>query len=281
MRPSMKLINIAIIGTGNMGSALLKGLLKNGYPPQQLWVTDPDEKKLKILNEALHIHTTLHNEEAIQHAEIVILAVKPQIMQMVSKSLAGIIQQKKPLVLSIAAGIRIQHLENWLGKIAIVRGMPNTPALIAKGITALVANDLVTTEEQNMAMAILNAVGKTIWLENENQMDTVTALSGSGPAYFFIMMEALQNAAQKLGLPSDMARLLTMETAVGSTQMAGESPLPVNELRNQVTSKGGTTEAAISILEKEIFKLFETAIRAANERSKELGAQFGKEDKNE
>jgi len=277
----MKLINIAIIGTGNMGSALLKGLLKNGYPPQQLWVTDPDEKKLKILNEALHIHTTLHNEEAIQHAEIVILAVKPQIMQMVSKSLAGIIQQKKPLVLSIAAGIRIQHLENWLGKIAIVRGMPNTPALIAKGITALVANDLVTTEEQNMAMAILNAVGKTIWLENENQMDTVTALSGSGPAYFFIMMEALQNAAQKLGLPSDMARLLTMETAVGSTQMAGESPLPVNELRNQVTSKGGTTEAAISILEKEIFKLFETAIRAANERSKELGAQFGKEDKNE
>ena len=193
-------------------------------------------------------------------------------------ALAEIIQVRKPLILSIAAGIQEASIQHWLGgKIAIVRAMPNTPALIGCGAAALHANAYVSHEQRNMAESILRSTGITIWLSDESLMDAVTALSGSGPAYFFLMMEALQQAAENQGLPTETARLLTLQTALGAARMAIESGKPLDELRQQVTSKGGTTEKAISILEENhIRAIYQQALDAAKKRAEELGELLGK-----
>ncbi len=270
--------HITIIGAGNMGTALLGGLIKKGYEPKNLWITDPDAKKLAHLQSLYQINTTNKNSESLKTANVVILAVKPQIFQHVISELASSLQVYQPLLLSIAAGITTTSIQQWLTKpLAIVRAMPNTPALINCGASALYANAAVSSQQRQIAEAILCALGITVWLEDENLMNAVTALSGSGPAYFFLIIEALQDAAQELGLPADIAKLLTLQTAYGATRMALESQEDIIQLRQMVTSPGGTTEAAIQVFEKENLRLlFLKALHAANDRAQKLGETLGK-----
>ena len=238
---------IAVIGAGNMGSSLIASLINSGHPSQQLWAADPSEEKLALLKKNFSVHVTSDNKHAISTADIVIFAIKPQLFSQVANALAATIKIRKPLVISIAAGVRIADIQHWIGSdIPIVRAMPNMPAIIGCGATALFANALVTKKEHNQAESILRAAGVVVWLEKENLMDVVTALSGSGPAYFFLVMEAMQQAAVDLGLPEETARLLTMQTALGAVRMGLETGIGLADLRHQVTS-GGTTEKAIFV----------------------------------
>lgn len=268
---------IAIIGAGHMGSCLIGGLINSHHPSEKLWVSDPSPEKIAQIQSQFKVHTTSDNKKAIEAAEVIIFAVKPQALAEIAKALAEPIQLKKPLVISIAAGIRENSIQSWLGsRIAIVRAMPNTPALIGCGATGLYANAYVSHHEREVAESILRAVGIVAWLDQEKLMDVVTALSGSGPAYFFLVMEALQAAAEEQGLDADTARLLTMQTALGAARMAFESGKPIANLREHVTSKGGTTEKAVNVLEENgIRTLFKKALTAAKQRSEELADLLG------
>lgn len=270
--------SIAMIGAGHMGSSLISGLIRNGHPSQQLWATDSNPEKLEELKTRYNIQTTVSNIEAVKAVDVVVFAIKPQMFAEVATDLASIIQSHKPLILSIAAGVRESSIQQWLGgNVSIVRAMPNMPAMIGCGAAALYANPFVSDEQHSIAESILRAVGLAVWLSDENLMDAVTALSGSGPAYFFLIMEALQSAAEQLGLPADTARLLTMQTALGAARMSMESDQTLAELRHSVTSPGGTTEKAISVLEKnKIQKILEEALCAAAQRSKELALHNAK-----
>jgi pyrroline-5-carboxylate reductase len=263
--------NIAIIGAGNMGASLLGGLIKNNYPAEKIWITDTDNHKLEFLKQEFNIHTAHTNLDAIQSADVIILAVKPQILQQVATEIAPALQ--KPLIISIAAGVRIATLQKWLGEsIPIVRVMPNTPALIGCGASALFANTHTSPSQCNLAESILRAVGIAVWVKNEKLIDVVTALSGSGPAYFFLIIEALQNAAEQAGLPAETAKLLTLQTAYGAARMALESNENIVKLRQNVTSPGGTTERAVNVLEQEnIREIFLKTVQAACQRAEELG----------
>ena len=258
-----------------MGASLISGLIADGYNSKHLWVSDPDEQKLKRLEHQFAIHITTNNHSAVQAANTIILAVKPQILAEVSSGIAADVQNKKPLIISIAAGVREASLQKYLGgNIAIVRSMPNTPALIGCGASALFANEFVSREQKQTAEKILRAVGLVTWLEDEKLMDIVTALSGSGPAYFFLLIEILQETAEKLGLPKDISRLLTLQTAFGASRMALESEASASQLRQQVTSPGGTTEQAVRVLEENnIRRIFSEALLAAKTRSEELAKQ--------
>lgn len=271
---------ITFIGAGNMGSSLIGGLIKDGHPAGNIWACDPSQEKLDYLQQTYQIHTTTENEQAAHAAGVIVLAVKPQLFAKVTQPLASVIQGRKPLFISIAAGIRESSIQHWLGgSHAIVRAMPNTPALIGCGATALYANSHVSKEQRNTAESILRAVGIALWLDDEQLMDVVTALSGSGPAYFFLMMEALQDAAEQSGLPADTARLLTLQTALGAARMAIESGKPLPELRHNVTSPGGTTEKALSVLEENhIRDIYRKALQAARLRSEELAEMLGSVD---
>jgi pyrroline-5-carboxylate reductase len=268
----MNKATIAIIGSGNMGASLIGGLITDGYPADKIWIADPSSERLKQIEHQFGVHGTFNNEEAVKMADVVIFAIKPQIFATVATTLAETIQTKKPLVMSIAAGIRETTIQQWLGgNFAIVRSMPNTPALIGCGASALFANPYVTIEQRDVAESILRAVGLVVWLDDEKLMDAVTALSGSGPAYFFLLMDILQQAGEELGLPKEIARLLTLQTGFGATRMALESEASVSELRKQVTSPGGTTEAALNVLEEEnLRRIFTKAVKAAATRSDEL-----------
>lgn len=273
----MKDCNIAFIGGGNMARSLIGGLLADGISPQRIRASDPNMAAVQDLRDRFAIHTTTDNKEAAAGAQVVVLAVKPQVSKEVALTLATIAQDSKPLVISVAAGIRATSLAEWLGKhCAIVRAMPNTPALVRSGATALYANRNVSNEQKNLAESVLRAVGMTLWVDDEGLMDAVTALSGSGPAYFFLVMEALENAGRQLGLPGETARLLTLQTAFGAAKMALESTDDLNTLRQRVTSPGGTTERAIQILQgHHLEKSFSEALRAAHQRSVELATLFG------
>jgi pyrroline-5-carboxylate reductase len=274
----MKNITIAFIGGGNMARSLIGGLLANGLPPPQVWAADPNPATRSEL--ATHyggIHTTADNAEAVRRSDVVVIAVKPQAAQEAAASIAAAVQERRPLVISIAAGIRERVLRAWLGEgTAVVRTMPNTPALVGSGATALFANPAVSTEQKDLAESVLRAVGVTLWVEDEGLLDAVTALSGSGPAYFFLMMEALEAAGRRLGLPRDSARLLTLQTALGAAKMALESSEALSELRRRVTSPGGTTERAVQVLEDHHLEAaFDEALQAAHRRSRELADLFG------
>lgn len=268
---------IAMIGAGNMGSSIIGGLIKDKHPSDKIWAADPSTEKLTFLQNTFHIHTTADNTQAVQSANVVILAIKPQYFASAAQTIKNDVQAKKPLIISVAAGIREASIQKLLGgNIPIVRTMPNTPALIGCGATALYANQFVTKEQRDLAESILRAAGVVVWLNDENLMDTVTALSGSGPAYFFLMMESLQHAAEELGMPSETARLLTLQTALGAARMAIESGAPLAELRRNVTSPGGTTERALSVLEEHhIRDIFRKAVHAAKKRSEELANLLG------
>ena len=268
---------IGFVGGGNMARSLIGGLLADGIAPERIWASDPDPGRLDTLRSAFQINATHDNAEVVNAAGVVVLAVKPQIVRQVTQSLGQMIQAKRPLVISIAAGIREADLRRWLGeKVALVRSMPNTPALVQSGATALYANPYVSDQQRELAESVLRAVGITVWLEDEAHMDAVTALSGSGPAYFFLIMEALEAAAVDLGLVPETARLLTLQTAFGAAKMALESEEPINVLRQRVTSPGGTTEQAVRVLEQGgIRALFGQALKAAYQRSRELAGLLG------
>ncbi len=266
-------MKITVIGAGNMGGSLIQGLLNNGYTPAQICACDPSQEKLNALKNSLQIHTTTNNLEGIKEAKVIIFAIKPKFVADVASELSAVIQTHQPLIITIAAGIRIARLEEWLSHpAAIVRAMPNTPALIGCAATALYANAQTNKAQRTLAESILRAVGVIVWLQDEQLLDTVTALSGSGPAYFFLFMEALEEAATQLGLPSDTAHLLTLQTALGAIRMAIESGSSLSDLRHQVTSPQGTTEKAISVLESsKMRELVKKALLAAKLRSEELG----------
>ena len=269
---SMKNNKITFIGGGNMATSLISGLIADDYERNDITVSDPDPDKLSQLAAHYGVHTESDNNQAIQQAEIVVLAVKPQILESVARSLAGAMQQTKPLVISIAAGITATALNEWLGgDLALVRSMPNTPAMIQSGATGLYAGPGVTEHQRNQAESILRAVGLTRWVTEEAQIDAVTAVSGSGPAYFFLVMEAIEESAKAMGLDDETARLLTLQTALGAARMAMESSDSPAVLRQKVTSPGGTTERALDILEQGgLRNLFENALKGAQERSREL-----------
>ncbi|MFN2308238.1 MAG: pyrroline-5-carboxylate reductase [Gammaproteobacteria bacterium] len=270
--------HISFIGAGNMARSLIGGLIADGWPAERIRAADPDPDQRATLTQHAGIATDAENVAAVQAADVVVLAVKPQVMRPVAQEIAAAVQTHRPLVISIAAGIRVADLDRWLGgDNAIVRGMPNTPALVQSGATALFANPRVSTEQRNRAESILRAVGLTLWLDREELMDAVTALSGSGPAYLFLVMEALQAAGERLGLPAEAARLLTLQTAFGAAKMALESAEDAAVLRQRVTSPGGTTECALQVLEDGgLRELMARALASARDRSRELADQLGK-----
>jgi pyrroline-5-carboxylate reductase len=270
--------NLSFIGAGNMARSLIGGLIADGWPAAHIRAADPDPDQRASLASHFGIGLLDDNHAAAESADVVVLAVKPQVMYTVAQEIASTVQTHRPLVISIAAGIRSADLDRWLGgNTAIVRCMPNTPALVQSGATALFANPRVDSGQRDRAETILRAVGLTLWLEREEQMDAVTALSGSGPAYFFLIMEALQAAGERLGLPADTARLLALQTAFGAAKMALESPEDAAVLRRRVTSPGGTTERALQVLEEGGLRdLLLRAMSAARDRSRELADQLGK-----
>ncbi len=267
---------ITIIGAGNMGTSLLGGLVAKQYATGKITITDTSVDKLNQIKSQFNVQTSIDNITAIKMADIVIFAIKPQVFSKIALELNPVIQQKKPLVISIAAGITESSIQHWLGgNIPIIRTMPNTPALIGCGATALFANHYVTQNQRHIAESILSAVGITLWLDKENLIDAVTALSGSGPAYFFLIIEALQQAGEKLGLSPEVARLLTLQTAYGAARLALESEKNIIDLRAAVTSPGGTTEQAIKVLEKaKIREIMADTLLAAQKRAKELSKEL-------
>jgi len=271
--------SIAFIGAGNMAAALIGGLVADGTDPQGIIASDPDQAKCDALSAATGIRTTTDNTQAVSAAEVVVLAVKPQVLQQVATSLEGVVQEHRPLVMSIAAGVLSQTIDAWLGgNIALVRCMPNTPAMLQCGATGLFATNNVSEAQRGQAESIMRAVGLTTWVPEEGLMDAVTAVSGSGPAYFFLVMEAMQAAAEQMGLDEQSARLLTLQTALGAARMAIESTDAPATLRERVTSPGGTTEQAIRSFENDqLREIVSRALHAARDRSVELSQLLGNE----
>jgi len=279
----MKDYKITFIGGGNMAKSLIGGLVSNGIDPHHITVTDLNLDNLQsLVIQYPSLTVSGDNIKAVQSADVIMLAIKPQQLQSVAKALAGHFPSDA-LFISIAAGIRSDDIAHWLGQegIAIVRAMPNTPALVQAGATGLYANSAVTTTQYELAETILRAVGLALWVEDEDKIDLVTALSGSGPAYYFLVMEAMEAAAIEMGLAPETARLLCLQTAFGAAKMALESNESTATLRERVTSPAGTTERALHELEDGGLRgLFENALVAAALRSRELAQQLGQDDAN-
>jgi pyrroline-5-carboxylate reductase len=273
----MKKSKIGFIGGGNMAASLIGGLVSDDFTADNIMVAEPTSARRDELAAQFGVRTTGDNAKLTSEVDVVVLAVKPQVLQEVCASIAAAAQKDTPLFLSIAAGIRVADIDRWLGdNCAIVRSMPNTPSLLKSGATALYANPRVDKSQHELAEGILRAVGLTLWVDDEKQLDAVTALSGSGPAYFFLLIEMLQQSGTALGLPEQSARLLALQTAFGAAKMALESSDDPAELRRRVTSPGGTTERAIDILEQGgIRELFEQALSEARDRAVELADQLG------
>jgi pyrroline-5-carboxylate reductase len=271
---------LAFIGGGNMARSLVSGLVADGWPQDTLWVADPDPSQLKrLLGHFKAVNTTADNDRAASQADVVLMAVKPQALRSVARALTTTVQAHRPLIVSVAAGIRATDLNRWLGGgLAVVRCMPNTPALVRSGATGLHANLCVSPDQRELVEQILRAVGLTIWVHDEALLDTVTALSGSGPAYFLMVMEAMEQAGVGLGLASEDARRLTLQTALGTARLALAERDDVTTLRARVTSPGGTTERAVAELDQGgLRQLFERALRAAARRARELADEFAEE----
>ncbi len=265
---------ITFIGAGNMASSLIGGLCQQGVAPAQIRASDPGVAQLEILSNAYAIQTFTDNSLAVRDADVIVLAVKPQIMRQVCEQLAAVVTSKQ-LIISIAAGITCSSLSEWLGVNSIVRCMPNTPSLIQQGASGLYATEQVSPSQRQQAEQLLSAVGLALWLEQESMIDAVTAVSGSGPAYFFLLIEAMTHAGVQLGLSAEIATQLAKQTAKGAALMAAQSSLDATQLRQQVTSPNGTTAAAISTFQQGGFnELVERALRSAATRSEELAQQL-------
>ena len=271
----MKHVNIGFIGGGNMAHSLIGGLIADGIEAEHIWVSDPSAERLQQLRQEFSIQCDADNTAVCSACDVIVLAVKPQVLKEVCSGLGSSID--KQLVISIAAGVRGDAICHWLGKkVALVRVMPNTPSLVQAGAAGLYANESVSNAQRDIAESILRAVGMTVWLDNEKALDVVTALSGSGPAYFFYIMESMQAAATELGLDAEQARMLTLQTAFGAAKMALESSVDAAELRRRVTSPGGTTEAAITQFDNDQLRdVIARALQAAAARADELAKILG------
>ena len=264
--------NICFIGGGNMAQALIGGLISRGLPPTRITVSDPVEQIRHLLQEK-EVHVTQDNVAAIKNADVVVLAVKPQVLATVLRPLKGLLSDK--LVISIIAGAEIQTISNLIDSNRIVRVMPNTPALVQTGAHGIYANDVVGTSDRELTSQILAATGLTIWVNSEAQIDAVTAVSGSGPAYFFYLMESMIRAGKNLGLDEKVATALTLQTALGAAQMAITSSNTPSELRKNVTSPNGTTQAALEVFDRaQISQNIQSALAAAQKRSQELAQEL-------
>ena len=268
---------ILFVGAGNMATSLIGGLIANGTATEAICATDPSADQLRKVRIQYGIETTSDNPEAVSKADTVVLAVKPQVMADVTKGIAQVAQDKSPLIISVAAGIREPDLRRWLGYDAsIVRTMPNTPALVQCGATALYANEFVNAESRSMAGTLMQAVGICEWVDHEELLDAVTAVSGSGPAYCFLLMELMTETGKKMGLSEELAMRLSQQTVLGAATMASQSPDSPATLRRNVTSPGGTTERALEIFsEGGIDILVEKALKGAQLRAVELGELLG------
>lgn len=272
----MESTTIGFIGAGNMANSLIRGLLAQGVSSASIWAADVDTRKLQQLCDDTGIKSA-PTVDVAGKVDVLMLAVKPQVMRAVCEHIAPGVQAGSPLCVSIAAGITLTHLQTWLGAdTAIVRCMPNTPALVGKGASGLFANTRVSEAQRQLAASIMSSVGLSVWLEQETDIDTVTALSGSGPAYFFLFMEAMQAAAQEMGLDAELARTLTYQTAAGAAELALRSTEDTAQLRRNVTSPGGTTERAIQQFEDgKLRELVNRSLQAARQRSMELAGELG------
>ena len=272
----MSKTRIAFIGACNMAASLIGGLRAKGLEAAQIRASDPGEETHARVSAEHGIEVFADNAVAIQGADVIELAVKPQAMKAVCEAIRPSLKPEQ-LVVSIAAGITCASMNNWLVAQPIVRCMPNTPALLRQGVSGLFATAQVSAEQRQQAQELLSAVGVALWLDEEQQLDAVTAVSGSGPAYFFLLIEAMTAAGVKLGLPADIAAQLTLQTALGAAHMAVSSDVDAAELRRRVTSPAGTTEAAIKSFQANGFEaLVEKALGAAAHRSAEMAEQLGR-----
>ena len=275
--------HITFIGGGNMGRALISGLLANGFDANQISVVEANTATAQNLQNDFKVHIISALANIVfdfAKNNVVVMAIKPQDFNIAAKVLAPKLKHAtapSPLVLSIAAGIRLGDMSRWLEQMRCVRAMPNTPALIGKGITGLFASADINADDRVLAETICKAVGQSVWVTDEKLMDAVTAVSGSGPAYVFAFLEAMQSAGEKLGLDTDTARKLAYATLEGATQLAQNSSESASVLRERVTSKGGTTAAALEVLNQDGWHaILEKAIAAADQRGKVMGDELGK-----
>ncbi|HEX6397262.1 MAG TPA: pyrroline-5-carboxylate reductase [Steroidobacteraceae bacterium] len=268
----------AFIGGGNMGGALIRGLIAKGLSAGRISVGEAVQARRIALADELGVHVSADNREVVEGADLVVLAVKPQDMATTVRALAPVLTQRRPLVLSIAAGIRVADIQGWCGPgIAVVRAMPNRPALNNAGATGLYAPGGLLPEQRKLAEDTLAAVGTTVWVTEEDALDVVTALSGSGPAYFFLLAELMTDAAVNLGLTRESARELAIQTLFGSGRMGRDSDGDLARLRAEVTSKGGTTEAALRVFDASNLRgIVAAALKAATDRGREMAQAFGK-----
>lgn len=268
---------IGFVGGGNMACSLIGGLLSTNLDAQRLLVSEPESQQRNFVQTHFGVMAIDDNNAVVDTCDIVVFAIKPQVAKAAIEPLKAIFQNRKPLAVSIIAGVREPDIQHWLGgEVPIVRAMPNTPALVGSGAAGLYANAYVTDDQRDAAESLLRAVGVAVWIGDERLMDVVTALSGSGPAYFLLFMENLEQAAVEQGLDPDIAHLLTLETCLGAARLAMESSEGLAELRRRVTSPGGTTERALALMENE--KLGDTlkhALAAATKRAEELAQLLG------
>jgi len=271
--------NIAFIGGGNMALSIIGGLITSGWSNNHIYVSDPSFEQRKNLQSRFNINCFENNEDCIMEADTVIFATKPQMLKQAAQSVGQQLAEQRPLIISIAAGVISSDILRWLGiELPLVRVMPNTPALINRGVSGFYSNDLCTESQRTLAETIMQAVGKVVWVDSEKDIDTVTGISGSGPAYFFKLMEIMVDSAVNHGLDQRSARTLVLETAAGAAEFANRSEFSLSELRKQVTSPSGTTHAAISTMESlGIDSTISEGIITAIDRSKELSKTLGNE----
>jgi pyrroline-5-carboxylate reductase len=267
---------IGFIGAGNMAYALVSGLVNSGFSTQNIKLSDTDEALLSLRADEFNLEVFTDNTKLATQCDVIVFAIKPQVLSVVCKELQEHISHN-PLIISIAAGVRAVDINRWLGgNASIVRAMPNTPALLGQGATGMMANDVVNGDQKALAEQILSAVSSCLWVEDEKMLDVVTALSGSGPAYFFLLIESMAKAGAALGLDESTAQQLSIQTALGASMMADSSDDSAHELRARVTSPNGTTQAAIESFQEQNFDMIVAhAMRAAFDRSREMGIELG------
>ena len=267
---------IGFIGAGNMAYALIKGLLNNGFDANQINISDPNEELLQSRESELEVTTYSDNTSLLSNSDIIFFAVKPQVLSSVCLELKGVVKSKH-LFVSIVAGIRSSDINRWLGgNFALIRTMPNTPALFQTGVTGLFANELVNNEQKSLVSSILSSVGECFWVDEEKLIDAITAISGSGPAYFFLLMQSMTQAGMALGLYEETANSLSIQTAYGASLMANKTGKDSRTLRAEVTSPNGTTQSAIESFQDQNFEgIVANATRAAYDRARELSNELG------
>ena len=267
---------IGFIGAGNMAYALIKGLLNNGFDANQINISDTNEELLQSRESELEVTTYSDNTSLLSNSDIIFFAVKPQVLSSVCLELKGVVKSKH-LFVSIVAGIRSSDINRWLGgNFALIRTMPNTPALFQTGVTGLFANELVNNEQKSLVSSILSSVGECFWVDEEKLIDAITAISGSGPAYFFLLMQSMTQAGMALGLDEETANSLSIQTAYGASLMANKTGKDSRTLRAEVTSPNGTTQSAIESFQDQNFEgIVANATRAAYDRARELSNELG------